>query len=456
MERKRFTTAAFVKAFKETSAAMVESGVIDEKTAISWAQARRWINGETKSKPYPIACRVLETMFQEYGVTAETLLGPPTDEEPSNLPVPVAPEILPPLPLSPRSVHPTMEETIDIEEMTRMAAAESAAFGAYAEQSNVGPITIEQLAADLQRIVTEYPNRPVGPQFAQLRALRDRAFKFLEGNQAPHLTIDLYVVAGFTCAVLANASFDLGNIEAAKTQARTARLCAELARHNGLRAWVFGLQALIAYWDNSYREAVDYAQKGWEWIPETGSARVRLAAIEARARARLRNEHGVREALARAAAARDQVRGPDDPGGMLAFPIAKQAYSAANALLWLGGDTNLAEAEHLASESLDLYLADPLELRRLGEMSLARLDLATVRLLRRDLDGAAVQIEAVLDAGGNRRIESVARRLDQIRIALERPYFQTSTLATNLHERIKESPVATIRSPRPLAPGKSQ
>lgn len=453
VDRKRWTTRVFVGAFKKTAAAMVEAGAINEQAEISWAQARRWINGETKSKPYPIACQVLEEMFKDHHVTAEELFGPPAHEE-LVVSAPQAQEAIFPMSLGSSPGWPeTLNTTVRIEEMTRMAAAESAAFGAFAEQSNVGPVTIEQLRADLIRIVTDYPNRPIGPLFAELRELCKRVFKLLEGHQPPHLTRELYVIAGSLCAVMSNASFDLGDIPAAETQARTAWLSAELAQHNGLRAWVRGLQALMAYYDDRFKEAAEYAQNGWQYIPESGSARVRLASVEARALARMRDERGAADALVRAESARDQIRGPDDPGGMMEFPVAKQLYSAANTLLWLGGDANFDEAERLASESVQLYMNDPPEQRRIGEMSLARLDLAVSHLHRRDLESAAPHVELVLETGGNRRIESVGRRLYQISIALERPHFQTSSLALSLHDRIRESPVASIRA---LNPGMSR
>lgn len=110
--------------------------------------------------------------------------------------------------------------------------------------------------------MTSYPNRPVGPLFREVRALRDRAFEFLEGRQPPQYTRDLYVAADVLCGVLANASFDLGRYDAAETQARTAFMCGELAGHNGLRAWVRGLQALIAYWDGRPHDAVRLAEAG--------------------------------------------------------------------------------------------------------------------------------------------------------------------------------------------------
>ncbi|MEU4810835.1 hypothetical protein AB0H20_16690 [Nocardia fluminea] len=448
--RKRLTTAEFMRAFNRTATALAEE-TQGETTQISWPQARRWIRGELAGLPYPIACRVLERMFADDGTSVEELFGPPIAEE--SRPDATKPTVPQTVSAGDNSPREASSSSVGIEEMTNMAAAESAAFGAFSEQSNVGPHTLEQFQEDLKRIVAVYPNRPVYPLFIELRTLRDRAFRLLEGRQPPGMTRDLYLVAGTLCSVLANASFDLGNIRAAETQARTAYLCGELAQHNGLRAWVRGLQALIAYWDDRCVEAVDLAVQGWGFAPESGTARVRLAATEARARARMRDTHGTEDALARAERAREAVLGPDAPGGMMAFPEAKQAYNAAEAHLWLGGDANFAAAERLAEQSLQLYLADPPELRRLGEMSLARLDLAVARLHRRDLDGAAEQIEQVLETGGQRRIESVGRRLLQIGTALERPYFQTSALAGSVRERIKNSP---FNSGRALGPGRSQ
>ncbi|WP_327116554.1 hypothetical protein OHB12_04930 [Nocardia sp. NBC_01730] len=202
--------------------------------------------------------------------------------------------------------------------------------------------------------------------------LRDRAFSLLEGRQAPGQTRELYYTAAALCAVLSNASFDLGNFAAAETQARTAYLAAELAGHNGLRAWIRGTQALIAYWDDRPRAAVDLAEDGWRYMPENGTARVRLACIEARARARLRDRQSTDDALLRAEQAREEIIAPDDPGGMMAFPMAKQQFYGGAARLWLGGHPNLAEAERLSAEAVELYETDPLEDRRLGEMSKRR------------------------------------------------------------------------------------
>ena len=415
----RRTRAEFQQDFTRTAKQL------GERLDVSTRQAGRWLAGNVDVLPRPAACRVLEQMF---GESAERLFGPPdpaSRREVTTVEVPQPPLV---------STEP-VEDLIVQREVT-MAAAESARFGQFAEQSNVGPHTLEQFRADLTRIVTIYPNRPVYPMFVELRALRNRAFELLEGRQYPEQSRELYLVVGALCGVLANASFDLGWLPAAETQARTAFLCAELAGNNALRAWVRGTQSLVAYWDERPRAAVELAADGWRYVPETGTSRVRLAAIEARAHARLRDQRSTENALARAEQARDEVRGADDLGGMLTFPLAKQSFYTATARLWLGGQDSYTEAERDAAHAIELYEADPPEQRRLGELCLARLDLAAARLGRDDLDGAADQLQDVLAIAVQRRTDSVARRLHHVGRTLHRPKYQTSALALDLYDQI--------------------
>src|SRR6185437_4294166 len=333
----RRTRAEFQKEFTSIS------DQLGERLPVSTRQVGRWMAGDLDGLPHPAACRVLEQML---GESAERLFGPPASATRAEI-----------VRAEPVSVDSEVAEDVVRQREVMMAAAESARFGQFAEQSNVGPHTLEQFRADLVRIATTYPNRPVYPLFVELRALRNRAFELLEGRQYPAQSRELYLMAGALCGVLANASFDLGWLAAAETQARTAFLCAELAGSNGLRAWVRGTQSLVAYWDERPRAAVELAADGWRYVPETGTARVRLASIEARAHARLRDQRATENVLARAQQARDEVRAPDDPGGVFAFPLAKQSYCAATARLWLGGQGTYADAERDAAHAIELYEA---------------------------------------------------------------------------------------------------
>jgi hypothetical protein len=138
---------------------------------------------------------------------------------------------------------------------------------------------------------------------------------------------------------------------------------------------------------------------------------------------------------------------------MLAFPLAKQSFYAATTRLWLGGPDSYTDAERYAAHAIELYEADPPEQRRLGELCMARLDLTAARLGRDDLDGAAEQLQSVLAIAVQRRTDSVARRLNQVGRALQRPRYQTSTLALDLHDQIRSF---TRPSAPPALPGASR
>ncbi|QES57744.1 hypothetical protein DEJ51_29220 [Streptomyces venezuelae] len=386
-------------------------------------QFLRWAHNDVRTLPRREARRVLAHLFRPF--TVETLFAPAGAGQDA--------------PAALRAAQCGTEHPAAMEDAVTAAAEESAGFAARVEASNVGPHTMEQLEADLRRIVTTYPNRPVGPLFEEVRALRDRVFEKLEGRQTPSQTRDLYMAAGVFCGVLANASFDLGRYSAAETQARTAHMCGELAGHNGLRVWVRGLQALIAYWDGRPGDAVRLADSGRGLVPEEGTAHVRLASIRARALGQLHQPAAALAALLEADAMRERLGGADDlPGGMMAFPREKQLFYASSTHLWLGGNEHLSDAEAAADEAVALFESAPPEQRRLGEMSLARLDLSLARLGRGDVEGAAHQVHEVLQVHARRGTESVRKRLGHLQRSLSAHPAATSPTAIGLREALAD------------------
>ncbi|MFD4406606.1 hypothetical protein ACFWPH_27985 [Nocardia sp. NPDC058499] len=329
-----------------------------------------------------------------------------------------------------------------VKEATVMAAAESESseFIQRSEVSNVGAKTIEQLYAGVHDVVHRYPSRPVTPSFLDAWRLRREVFALLKGQQPLRYRRDLSVFAATLSGVLANAAFDLGHFTVAETHARSALAAADDAGHNGLHAWVRGTQALIAYWDRRYPDAAQAAADGWRVSgPESGTARVRAAAIEARARARMGDSRGADDALHRAEQARDAITDFDEIGGMMGFPVAKQRFYSGAARLLLDGQYNLVEAEYLSSEAVSLYMQDPSSHRRVGEMSLAQLDLAEIRLLQHELEAAAEHIGDVLTVGAERRTEAVSRRLFELRAALDGPTYRGVPSAISLRDRIADA-----------------
>ncbi len=324
----------------------------------------------------------------------------------------------------------------DIERLVTMAAEDSARFGQRAEGTNVGTTTLEQLHADVGRIALDYLTKPLYPLFLELLDLRDRVFALLDGRQQPRQTMELYLLTGQICGLLANASKDFGCFGPAHTQARTAWLSAELAGHDGLRAWVRGTQSLIAYWEGRYQDAVDLAAGGMPYATK-GSAAVRLATLQARASARYGDKQQALTALALAADAQEHQTGADEVSGVFAFPEAKHACNRGTTYLLLGDPALLPDAETECARAIDLYQTMPAAARSIGDILASELDLVSVYLERRDLDGAASRLRPLLHTPVEHRIDSIVQRAGTLEGILERPEWGPAPLARELREQIR-------------------
>lgn len=124
------------------------------------------------------------------------------------------------------------QQPADTETVLVSAADESARFLAWAEVSNIGDLTLEQMHSDLRWIALHYLKVPTLPLFFRVRVIRDRAFGLLAGRQRPDQSRDLYETAGWALTLLAWISTDLGRPDAADTHARAAWICADNAGCN--------------------------------------------------------------------------------------------------------------------------------------------------------------------------------------------------------------------------------
>ncbi|MFD8560637.1 hypothetical protein ACFV1N_25470 [Streptosporangium canum] len=296
-----------------------------------------------------------------------------------------------------------------------------------------------EIVDELRRLATIYPYSPPGDSLMAARELRDRAYALAEQSRRPAYTRDLYLVTAWSCAILANASFDLGAAEPAMVHARTALHFGDLCDHRGVQVWAHGLQSLIAFWDGRPDEAIAIAEPVLDWPVSAGTASVRTAAIYARALAMTGRDREAHHALARVQQARDQVvhidEPLDDPGGMIDFPAAKELYWRANTYLLLEQADRLADAETAAQESVRLYLQDPVDQQRTGELCHARLDLAAARWEQGHPEGAEQEIGAVVETLQGRYVESVVRRMDRFAGQLQESH-GNSRLATRVLSRI--------------------
>lgn len=344
-----------------------------------------------------------------------------------------------------RPTVPSGDELLGTDTLHRMseralimaAAHQSSEHAGWAETTNVGEATLEQLDADVFRIANDYVHVPPLPMVIEMLRIRRRVYRLLEGHQKPADTAHLYLLAGILCGLLANASTDLGYHDAAAEQARAAWAYAEITGHNGLRAWTRGMQSLIEYWSERPRQAARLAQ-GAQRFADSTTAKVRLFTIEARMWARLGNLEESNRCIRAAAEAHETTAADtlhDEIGGVFGFNDAKSHYYAGATYIHLG-QADLAL--NATRQAIDLYTSGPADQRSYGAESLARIDSAMAHLLKGSLDGAIDALQPVLALPVDKRIAQLNERLTGVRHRIAYPAFRDAQEAHDLDERIEE------------------
>jgi hypothetical protein len=278
---------------------------------------------------------------------------------------------------------------------------------------------MEQIYEDVRYVAVAYPQRPLPQVLSHLVETQDLVFALLEHRQrADHLR-HLYFLGGVTGGLLAKASHDLGNSDAALTQTRTAFLCADSADHNGLRAWIRGLQSLVSYWAGNAHESVRYAQLGAGHAERSNSTTgVWLPVSEARAWAALGNAEAATEALERADKAWNAVRNDDldDLGGICTFGPARQLYYAADALAWLPGEA--AGGQRYSTLAVEAYAERNGPDWAFGDAAGSQAAMALTRIAQRDLEGACEAMAPVLALPADHRINGIVHSARRVHRAL--------------------------------------
>lgn len=383
---------------------------------VSERQAKRWLAGQA-GLPRPAACRVLECWW---GEPVERLLAAPTEQ---GLPW--------------RSVTIT-------EEALAMAADRARDF-ALAAQAMSGE-ALGMIFDEVRALAQAYPRRPLPELVGRMVEVQDVAFRLLEDRGRPADARQLYLLAGVACGLLAKASHDLAEPHAAMTQSRTAYVCAEQADHAGLKAWVRGLQALIAYWAGRPAESMNYARAGAEFARASGGTTTTwLPVSEARALAAQGDADAALAAIRAAEDAIDQVRDDDldQLGGMCTFARARMDYYAADALSWL--PQKPADAGAYAVRAVAAYSHRSAEDWAFGDMAGAHSALAVSRIRSDDMDGAAEALDPVFALRPEERINGIVASVQRVHRALQRrgPFPESRGLAERI-ELFTRTPAAAL------------
>jgi hypothetical protein len=216
-------------------------------------------------------------------------------------------------------------------------------------------------------------------------------------------------------------------------QARTAILCADQADHNGLRAWLRGLQSMVAYWAGRYAEAVRYAEMGTEYAGQGGgTTSVWLPVSAARAYAALGNSERALTAIHAAENAWDHVEpdAVDELGGICTFNQPRTLYYAADALAWLPAEADNAVAFSTRAVAAYADHSDPAW--AFGDEAGSHADLAISRIASRDIEGAQDALAPVLDLAPEQRINGIVHSVQRVHQAVTR-----AGLADDAHDLIE-------------------
>jgi hypothetical protein len=318
-----------------------------------------------------------------------------------------------------------------------MAAHEGSDHAEQAGQPGVGDATFEQLHADVTRLARLVESGEPFAAFLDLRRVRDRIHRILEGRLWPREQTGLYFFLGCLNGLMAIPANQLGYPDAAAELNRAGWAYAHAIDHRPLMAQLRGELSTYAYYRGRYEESRDLALSGLDYL-SAGPHAAGLHIYHARAAGRLGDADTARQAIHDAYEARD--RACDDElleiGGI--YLISEATHHA------MAGSALTATAEHDAARELEqaisLYDEGPRgrENHWFGGKPLAGIDLATVRLRSGALDAATVALQTALSLPATQRISDMTIKLAAVREELTAPIFHGSPQARDLGTQIEE------------------
>jgi|HubBroStandDraft_1064217.scaffolds.fasta_scaffold58204_2 hypothetical protein len=321
-----------------------------------------------------------------------------------------------------------------------MAAHEASDHAAEHEQHGIGEATLEQLHADLIRLSRLSDTSSPLPAFLDMRQVRDRIYRLLDGRLRLREQADLYFLAGCVNGLMGLTANRLGYPDAAEELIRAGWAYANVIDHNPLRGMLRAKLSYVKYWRGWFSEGRDLAASGLQYVSQ-GPLGADLYLEHARALARLGDGDAARRAVGLAHAAQESDYHDDliEIGGdEFALSRACTYSMAGGALAGIGGAEREAAAE--LERALSLYSESP----RPGEQhgfagkALAGTDLAAIRLRSGALDAAAAALEPVLSLPPSQRISTLTVRLARVRDELAAPVYRGSPQARDLGDQIEE------------------
>jgi hypothetical protein len=326
-----------------------------------------------------------------------------------------------------------------VEREVLMAAHEGSEQAERAERRDIGPATLEQLRADVQRLSTEFMTGEPLTSFLEMRRVRARIFRVLDQQLWPRDQADLYFLLGCLADLMATAASGLGYPQAAEELIRSGWAYAAAIDHHPLMAHLRLKLAQVAYWNNQPQQARALAEDGLRYLG-AGSNAASLHLRYAMAAAQTGDANGAYQAISRGRDAREREHTDDvlQIGGEFAISQASHHREIGTTLTDIDGANQ--EATDELESAVVAYDAGPGpdEQHWFAGKPLASIDLATIHLRSGALDAAAAVLTPVLVLPPTQRISALTSRLRLVRAELHRPIYSRSMPAQDLDEQIEE------------------
>lgn len=322
----------------------------------------------------------------------------------------------------------------DVELLT-MAAEKSRDFS-LSKQPVTSPEVIDRLEDEVRELASVFQRTPVPTILGRLVGAQDAVLASLELRQKPTNARQLYFLAAVISGILAHVGNDLGKPAIAMDHSRSGFVWAEYADHNGLRAWIRGIQSYLCFWAGRPRQSLSYAQSGAAFARDgIGTTVSWLHASQARAWAALGNTEEVRSLLSTADDLYERTTPSDldEFGGPCTFGRPKHLYYSARAMATL---PDLAEsARDTASLAVEAYQDRNDADWDYNCLADSQVSLALARLSLGELDGAAEPLRPVFELAPEQRVADIVSTVGLVHRSLNQ--FATDQRARDLQEQIE-------------------
>jgi hypothetical protein len=310
-------------------------------------------------------------------------------------------------------------ELFDTMELARMAGA-----------SDLGAGTVEAICESVDLLCRAYPSTQGTVLRERTRQRLGHVIDLLGRRLSLGQHRELLVQAGWLAALLGCVHHDLGQFEDAEAARQAAHQMGVEAGHDELRAWSFEMAAWFALVDGRYEEVVALAQAG-QSIDGVSNAMVQLILQEAKGHARLGDRRSARDALARGAAALDDLPHPVHADHHFVFDHPKWVFYAATVHAWLGDDD---AAEEHARSIIKRHVRPDGTSKAPMRVANARMDLGLVHARRGDLDAAVAEGLGAFEYDRRSLSDLVARGTELANTLRDR--FPREKRADEFHERL--------------------